>query len=199
MSVFYNTKTLKEITLNKNPLREFQTIDILRLIKNRLKKNPRLADIQTNVDSISTISEAIFNKKLWELSTVYRGINFKDNQQKIDFTIGFISLEFYEEKCILESRKDKQNIYWSECADESDEKLVANIEAMSAVCQVKPALRNSRISSSAIIGRSPLKRMSGIYDSAPSRSRITCLVPSMKCSFLEGRRILHVGIMRCFF
>ena len=35
-SVFYNAKTLKEITLNKNPIREFQTIDILRLIKNRL-------------------------------------------------------------------------------------------------------------------------------------------------------------------
>ena len=129
MSVFYNAKTLKEITLNKNPIREFQTIDILRLIKNRLTKKPRLADIQTNVDSISTISEAIFNKKLWELSTVYRGINFKDNQQKIDFTIGFISLEFYEEKAILENRKDKQKIYWSECADENDEKLVANIEA----------------------------------------------------------------------
>ena len=129
MPVFYNAQTLKAITLNKNPIREFQTIDILRLIKNRLKKKPRLADIQTNVDSISTISEAIFNKKLWELSTVYRGINFKDNQQKIDFTIGFISLEFYEEKATLENRKDKQKIYWSECADESDEKLVANIEA----------------------------------------------------------------------
>ena len=129
MSVFYNTKTLKEITLNKNPIRELQTIDILRLIKNRLTKNPRLADIQTNVDSISTISETIFNKKLWELSTVYRSINFKNYQQKIDFTIGFISLEFYEEKAILENRKDKQSIYWSECADESDEKLVANIEA----------------------------------------------------------------------
>ena len=68
-------------------------------------------------------------KKLWELSTVYRGINFKNNQQKIDFTIGFISLEFYEEKAILEGRKDKRKIYWSECADESDEKLVANVEA----------------------------------------------------------------------
>ena len=129
MSVFYNAKTLKEIELNKNPIREFQTIDILRLIKNRLTKNPRLVDIQTNVDSISTISEAIFNKKLWDLATVYRGINFENNQQKIDFTIGFISLEFYEEKTILENRKDKKKIYWSECSDESDEKLVANIEA----------------------------------------------------------------------
>ena len=129
MSVFYNALTLKGITLNKNPIREFQTIDILRLIKNRLSKNPRLADIQTNVDSISTISEAIFNKKLWELATVYRGINFKDNQQKIDFTIGFISLEFYEEKALLENRKDNGKIYWSDCADHSDEKLVANIEA----------------------------------------------------------------------
>lgn len=128
-SVFYNTSTLGQITLNKNPIREFQTIDILRLVKNRLAKTPELRDIQTNVDSISTISEAIFNKKLWELATIYRGINFKDNVQKIDFTIGFVSLEFFEEKAILENSKDATKIYWTECSDDSDEKLVANIEA----------------------------------------------------------------------
>ncbi len=128
-SVFYNASTLKRIKLNKNPIREFQTIDILRLIKNRLTKAPTLDNIQTNVDSISTISEAIFNKKLWELATIYRGINFKDNVQKIDFTIGFVSLEFFEEKSILESSKDRNKLYWSECSDPSDEKMVANIDA----------------------------------------------------------------------
>ena len=105
-SAFYNCVTRKQITLNKNPIREFQTIDILRLIKNRLTSNAAIDDIQTNVDSISTISEAIFNKKLWELATIYRGINFKDNVQKIDFTVGFVSLEFYEEKAVLENSKD---------------------------------------------------------------------------------------------
>ena len=45
-SIFYNAKTGKEITLNKNPIREFQTIDILRLIKNRLKKDPQLDNFQ---------------------------------------------------------------------------------------------------------------------------------------------------------
>ena len=105
------------------------TSDILRLIKNRLTKDGTLSNIQTNVDSISTISEAIFNKKLWELATVYRGINFKDNLQKIDFTIGFVSLEFFEEKAILEDSKDANQIYWSECADDNDEKLVANVGA----------------------------------------------------------------------
>ena len=128
-SVFYNASTLQKISLNRNPLREFQTIDILRLIKNRLNKNPSLSNIQTNVDSISTISEAIFNKKLWELATVYRGINFKNNQQKIDFTIGFIALEYYEEKAVLENQKDQRKIYWSECQDDIDEKLVGNINS----------------------------------------------------------------------
>jgi type I restriction-modification system DNA methylase subunit len=126
-SIFYNATTLKEITLNKNPIREFQTIDILRLIKNRLKKDHELHNIQTNVDSISTISEAIFNKKLWELATIYRGINFKNNVQKIDFTIGFISLEFFEEKEILDNKIDANKVYWSNCADDSAEKLVGNI------------------------------------------------------------------------
>ena len=129
MSAFYNAVSLDEITLNRNAIREFQTIDILRLIKNRLTREPSLFNIQTNVDSISTISEAVFNKKLWELAGVYRGINFKDNQQKIDFTIGFVSLEFYEEKSVIENRKDNNKIYWSECADENDEKLVANVDA----------------------------------------------------------------------
>lgn len=128
-SVFYNSTTLEEITLNKNPIREFQTIDILRLIKNRLSHDPSLNDIQTNVDSISTISEAIFNKKLWELATIYRGINFKDNLQKIDFTIGFVSLEFFEEKAVLDKTKDNAKIYWSDCLDESAEKTTANIDA----------------------------------------------------------------------
>lgn len=126
-SVFYNAKTLQEITLNHNPIREFQTIDIFRLIKNRLKKNHKLTNIQTNVDSISTISESIFNKKLWELAGIYRGINFKDNIQKIDFTIGFISLEFFEEKEVLENQKDNSKIYWSDCTDKSPEKLVGNL------------------------------------------------------------------------
>ena len=56
---FYNAKNLKQLTLNGNPIREFQTIDIYRLIKNRLTANPDLTAINTNVDSISTISEAI--------------------------------------------------------------------------------------------------------------------------------------------
>ena len=126
-SIFYNSSNLKEITLNTNPIREFQTIDILRLIKNRLKKNSTIIDIKTNVDSLSTISEAIFNKKLWELAGIYRGINFKDNIQKIDFTIGFISLEFFEEKEILDAHKDNNKIYWSDCNDESPEKLVGSL------------------------------------------------------------------------
>ena len=126
-SIFYNATTLEELTLNKNQIREFQTIDILRLIKSRLGTNPKLSDIQTNVDSISAISEAIFNKKLWELATIYREINFKNNQVKIDFTIGFVSLEFYEEKSILDNTKDKTKIYWSDCDDEIDEKLVGNL------------------------------------------------------------------------
>lgn len=73
-TIFYNAKNQNEIKLNSNPIREFQTIDILRLIKNRLTKNPDLENIQTNVDSRSVISEAVFNKKLWELKKIYREV-----------------------------------------------------------------------------------------------------------------------------
>lgn len=128
-TIFYNTNTDKEISLNGNPIREFQTIDIFRLIKNRLLKDPTLHEIRTNVDSLSVISEAIFNKKLWELAAIYRGVSFKDNQQKIDFTIGFIALEFFEEKEQQDGKKDNSKIYWSDCDDKIDEKLVANLSA----------------------------------------------------------------------
>ena len=124
---FYNAKTLKQLSLNGNPIREFQTIDIYRLIKNRLTANPDLDAINTNVDSISTISEAIFNKKLWELAGVYRGINFKDNVQKIDFTVGFVALEYFEEKEDIDGTKDASKVYWSSCYDSVAEKIKNNL------------------------------------------------------------------------
>jgi len=114
-SIFYNGKNGKEIKLNNNPIREFQTIDILRLIKNQLRKNPNLENIITNVDSLSVISEAVFNKKLWELKKIYRDIKFENNVQIIDFTIGFIALEFFEEKAEMSGKKDHQKTYWSDC------------------------------------------------------------------------------------
>jgi len=127
-TVFYNAKNGKELRLNNNPIREFQTIDILRLIKSRLEKEQNLLNINTNVDSLSAMSEAIFNKKLWELKTIYRGINFKDNSNdKIDFTIGFISLKFFEEKEKVEKSLDRTKLYWSNCTDENDSKLVGNL------------------------------------------------------------------------
>lgn len=124
---FYNAKTLKQLTLNGNPIREFQTIDIYRLIKNKLTANPDLDSINTNVDSISTISEAIFNKKLWELAGVYRGISFKDNVQKIDFTVGFVALEYFEEKEEIDGTKDASKVYWSTCNDDVAEKVKNNL------------------------------------------------------------------------
>lgn len=126
---FYNVKTEKEINLNSNPIHEFQTIDIFRLIKNRLSKNPNLDNISTNVDSISVISETVFNKKLWELAKIYRNINFENNVQKIDFTIGFVSLEYFEEreKQKFNGKLDANKLYWSDCLDTTSEKTVANL------------------------------------------------------------------------
>ncbi|MCI7803766.1 MAG: hypothetical protein MR503_01640 [Oscillospiraceae bacterium] len=86
-----------------------------------------LLEVPTNVDSISTISEAIFNKKLWELAGVYRGINFKDNVQKIDFTVGFVALEYFEEKEEMDGAKDSSKVYWSSCNDAVAEKIKNNL------------------------------------------------------------------------
>ena len=121
ISVFYNAKTCKEIRINNNLIREFQTIDILRLIKNKLTKNPCSQNIITSTDSRSIISEAIFNKKLWELEKIYRNISFDNNVQKIDFTIGFIALEYFEEMEEKSGvRRDMTKTSWSNCSDGTD-------------------------------------------------------------------------------
>jgi type I restriction enzyme M protein len=181
-SVFYNRDTGGELLVNKNPIREFQTIDILRLIKSRLKKNPELQNIQTNVDSISTISEALFNKKLWELANIYRIISFKDKTQLIDFTIGFIALKYFEEKTRIEGILDKTKIYWTDCDNEFAERVVANLarytqrlESETDFNEFKSLMEIVRTLITGESGKTPLideKDVKFIYDAIQSMGRL---------------------------
>lgn len=111
---FYNGKTGERLKLNGNLISEFQTLDVFRIIKKKLKENPSLSDIRMGVDSLSSVSEAVFNKKLWELKEEYREIDFLNNTQKIDFTIGMIALEYFEEKAEIDNTKDGLLQYWSD-------------------------------------------------------------------------------------
>ena len=56
-----------------------------------------------------------------------QGNKFKNNVEKIDFTIGFVALEYFEEKEREAKKLDRSRINWSDCDDEKSEKLVANI------------------------------------------------------------------------
>lgn len=113
-SYYYNSETNEELSLNGNPIREFLSLDLLKFIKNQLIKNPKIKDIITNNDTSSIISEDIFNKKLWELANIYREISFNNSSEKIDFTIGFIVLKYFEEKVItLKEKRNDKMIYWS--------------------------------------------------------------------------------------
>lgn len=114
-SYFYNVKTGNKISLNGNVIYEFQTLDVFRIIKKRLTENPTQDDIKIGIDSLASVSEAIFNKKLWELKEEYRAIDFENNTQKIDFTVGMIALEYYEEKADIDGTKDNSLQYWSSC------------------------------------------------------------------------------------
>lgn len=114
VSHFYNSKNHKELSLNGNPIREFQSLDVLKLILKKLKDNKDLNDIETTIDIQSSITETIFNKKLWELARIYRNVDFKNINEKIDFTIGFIALKFYEEKITYENKINKKYDYWSD-------------------------------------------------------------------------------------
>ncbi|NOR28053.1 MAG: N-6 DNA methylase [Lutibacter sp.] len=121
-SRFYNSTTGKELQLNNNPIRDFQNTDVLRLINKRLLKNKRLDNISTNADTQSAISEAIFNKKLWELANIYRGLDFKNISEKIDFTIGFVALKVFEEKEEQDNTKDKTKDYWTDLIQDINDK-----------------------------------------------------------------------------
>lgn len=111
---FYNTKTGKRLRLNGNLISEFQTLDVFRVMKKKLTENPNMDNIRVGVDSLSSVSEAVFNKKLWELKEEYREIDFANNTQKIDFTIGLIALEYYEEKAEIDKKKNLSLQYWSD-------------------------------------------------------------------------------------
>lgn len=126
---FYNVETGEKLSLNGNIISEFQTLDVFRTIKQKLIENPKISNIRTGVGTFSRVSEAVFNKKLWELKEEYRDIKFSSNTDKIDFTIGLIALEYYEEKAIQEGKKDFSKQYWSDCIQyipingEPDEKM----------------------------------------------------------------------------
>ena len=132
VSYFFNSKTGKELKLNGSLIREFQSLDILRIICKRLSKSKEIDDISTSVDAKSAISEATFNKKLWELAYVYRNLNFKNISEKIDFTIGFIALKYFEEKIEFENRKSKTKDYWSDFGQSiKDKKLERFLSGLS--------------------------------------------------------------------
>ena len=186
-TIFYNANTGKELILNKNPIREFQTIDIYRLLLNKLKKNPEINEIDASVDSLSAVSEAIFNKKLWELANIYRNINFKNNVEKIDFTIGFIALEYFEEKEREDNTFDKTKISWSTCYDDLCEKLVGNLsvyiqrlERETNFKEFKNLMETVRIS---IIGESGKKPLIDKEDVKDIYSVIDSMKPLHGCGF----------------
>ncbi len=117
VAIFYNVQNSKELELDGNPIRDFHELDILRVIKTALDKNPTKNKISTNIGARSIVSEAVFNKKLWELEKIYRGIKFENQIHKIDFTIGFISLKVFEEKSRQNKTLTKTKNYWSDCSD----------------------------------------------------------------------------------
>ncbi|MBO7556995.1 MAG: N-6 DNA methylase [Bacteroidaceae bacterium] len=110
---FYNVKNGERLKLNGNLISEFQTLDVFRIIRKKLKEDSSLTNVKMGVDSLSSVSEAVFNKKLWELKEEFREIDFANNTQKIDFTIGLIALEYYEEKADIDGTKDLSLQYWS--------------------------------------------------------------------------------------
>lgn len=114
------------LSLNGNPISEFQTMDVLRIIKRQTAES-NSTDISMGVDSLTSVSEAVFNSKLWQLKNIYRNIDFENNTRKIDFTIGMISMEYYEEKSRLDDTYDASGRWWSTAKDASDATIASTL------------------------------------------------------------------------
>lgn len=124
ITYFYNLDG-RRLSLNGSPITEFQTMDVMRIMKRVTGENHAATDIDMSVDSLTAVSEAVFNAKLWQLKNIYRGIDFENNMKKIDFTIGLISMEYYEEKAILDGTYDENLVWWSKARSERSGAQVA--------------------------------------------------------------------------
>ena len=117
ITYFYNLDG-RRLSLNGSPITEFQTMDVMRIMKRVTGENHAATDIDMSVDSLTAVSEAVFNAKLWQLKNIYRGIDFENNMKKIDFTIGLISMGYYEEKAIMDGTYDENLVWWSKARSE---------------------------------------------------------------------------------
>jgi type I restriction-modification system DNA methylase subunit len=172
---FYNVNTEEKLSLNGNLISEFQTLDVFRIIRKSLNENPLLSNIKMGPEALTSVSEAVFGKKLWELAEEYREVDFANNIQKIDFTVGMIALEYFEEKEQIEGTKDNSKLYWSDSrsivldqAAELVTKLITYIDWLiaddSEFNEFSPLLKKVR---SLISGSRPLinaKKLYAIYN-----------------------------------
>lgn len=123
---FYNLDG-ERLSLNGNPISEPQSMDVLRLIKRQTDADIHATDIAMGVDALTAVSEAVFNSKLWQLKNIYRGIDFENNTRKIDFTVGMVSMEYYEEKAILDGHHDETLSWWSDARNIADNTRAASL------------------------------------------------------------------------
>lgn len=120
-TVFYNASTLEVLKVDGLMVSEFQDLDVLRAIKSQLEDQPELSNIVLGQDTQEALSEAKFNKKLWELREIYRSISFQNNEQKINFTIAVIALAYFEEKSVADGTKRPNRKYWSDIGKHLDD------------------------------------------------------------------------------
>lgn len=120
-TVFYNASTLEELKVDGTVVTEFQDLDVLRALKSQLEDQPELSNIILGQDTQDSVSEAKFNKKLWELREIYRSISFQNNEQKINFTIAVIALAYFEEKAFEDGTRRPDRKYWSDIGKHLDD------------------------------------------------------------------------------
>lgn len=124
ITYFYNLNG-DRLSLNGNPMSEFQTMDVLRIIKKQTEADAGISDIDMGVDALTAVSEAVFNSKLWQLKNIYRAIDFENNTKKIDFTVGLISMEYYEEKAKIDDVFDESRQWWSTAKELPDNTIAS--------------------------------------------------------------------------
>lgn len=126
---FFNLKG-QELSLNNEPISDFKDLNVLKTIYKALSQNNSLTNIGTDSEIKNSIKEKHFIQKLAELEKIYRSLSFDNITDKIDFTIGFISLKFFEEKQDQDLNDIEEEIIkkTKQIKDDSSKKLVLNNE-----------------------------------------------------------------------
>lgn len=148
---FYNTKTLKLISINGELITSIHNIDVLKSILTQV--NEKNSDVILGPEAPNlNYNETDFQKSLFQLKNTYRSSKMDNDSEMIETTIGFIVLKYISEKEKKKRNISSRTLLWDELRkehyDEDIRSLIKDILECEIYKDFQEALRiNSKLTS----------------------------------------------------